>query len=75
MATPIPTADGYRCALLEQRRIMEVFHDDKLIARAFYAEQGPSKPSDIFDRIVRRHRARQLQDAHTLHQQAAGREI
>lgn len=58
MPITIGTPDGYWFALLEQRRIVEVFLGDKIIARAFYAEQGPRTPSTIFNRIIERHRAR-----------------
>lgn len=39
MPITIGTPDGYWFALLEQRRIIEVFLGDKIIARAFYAER------------------------------------
>ena len=58
MPMAIGTPDGYWSALLEQPRIVEVFHDDKIIARACYAEQGPRTPSTISNRIIERHRAR-----------------
>lgn len=58
MPMTIGTPDGYWFALLDLRRIVEVFHGDKIIARAFYAEQGPSTPSTIFNRIIDRQRAR-----------------
>jgi hypothetical protein len=58
MPITIATPDGYWFALLEQRRIIEVFLGDKIIARAFYAEQGPRTLSTIFNRIIERHRAR-----------------
>ena len=64
MPLTIGTPDGYWFALLEQRRIVEVFHDDEIIARAFYAEQGPRTPSAIFNRIIARHHARPRELAH-----------
>jgi hypothetical protein len=41
MPMAVGTPDGYWFALLDLRRIVEVFHGDKIIARACYAEQGP----------------------------------
>lgn len=58
MPMAIGTPDGYWFALLDLRRIVEVFHGDKIIARACYAEQGPRPPSTISNRIIERHRAR-----------------
>ncbi|MFA5951660.1 MAG: hypothetical protein WC807_15390 [Hyphomicrobium sp.] len=67
MPITIGSPDGYWFALLEQRRIARVFHHDKIIARAFYAEQGPSTPSTIFNRIIERHRARAQALSHAPH--------
>lgn len=64
MPITIGTQDGYWFALLEQRRIVEIFHDGQIIARAFYAEEGPRAPSAIFNRVIDRHRARGPQLAH-----------
>ncbi len=44
MTITIGTPDRYWFALLQQRRIAGVFLGDKIIARAFYAEQGPAPP-------------------------------
>lgn len=74
MTITIGTPDRYWFALLQQRRIAGVFLGDKIIARAFYAEQGPSTPSTIFNRIIERHRARAQALSHAPHS-SIGHEI